>query len=251
MIQCKNCHEQVQNKFCSHCGQKTTVGRITLKGLMRDLPHAVFHVDRGFLYNILHLFRQPGTAIEQYLSGKRKLFFHPASYLVIALILNYIVVKTTDMHFYDEGELKGMDSFKATAIRDYDALQWWFLEHTYIYILIAIPASSVFLLGIFKLMKIGYNLAETAAIVLFTVAQGVLIQTFIYLCLGWVNSGPFIRAVETCNAFILIFYASLVIYQLLSSVNQKLVRSVFAFIAGLGLAVVWVGSAYLLYLLLA
>jgi hypothetical protein len=250
MIQCKNCYEQAQDNFCSHCGQKTTVGRITLGGLLRDVPHAIFHVDRGFFYNMLHLFKQPGNAIAAYLNGRRKVFFHPASYLIVSLILNYVVVKTTDMHFFDEGELAGMDSFKAAAIRDYDALQWWFLEHTYIYILIAIPASSLFLFGIFKLMKSAFNLAETAAVVLFTIAQGVLIQTFIYLCLGWVNSGPFLRAVETCNVFILIFYASLVIYQVLSSVKLQLVRFLFSFVGGFGLAVVWIGSAYLLYLML-
>lgn len=236
--------------YCSYCGQKTSVSRITIGSLLRDLPHAIFHVDRGFLFNIWKLFKQPGIAIDQYLSGKRKQFYHPASYIVIALILNYLIVKITDLHFYDEAELQGMDSLKAAAIRDYDAMQWWFLEHTYIYILLAIPASSLFLYAIFKWAKKEYNLAETAAVVLFTIAQGVLIQTLIYLAFGWINSGPVLRTVETCNVFILIFYASLVIYQLLSLVKKKIARLFFSLIGGLGLAVVWVASAFLLYTLM-
>jgi hypothetical protein len=250
MTQCKNCYQPIQNNYCSHCGQKTKVARITLIGLLRDLPPAVFHVDRGFLYNILRLFKEPGIAITEYLSGKRKSFFHPASYLVIALILNYLIVKIYNLHLYDEGEFAGMDALTAKAIKDYDAMQWWFLEHTYIYILFAICASSLFLFGIFKLAKQPYNLAETAAVVLFTIAQGVLIQTFIYTCFGWVHSGPFLRTVESINMAVLIFYASLVNYQLLSSVRRKIVRLVFSFIAGFGLAVVWIAMAYLLYLIL-
>lgn len=250
MTHCKNCYKPVRDNFCSHCGQETKVERITVSGLLRDLPHSVFHVDRGFLYNLLQLFKQPGHSINEYLSGRRKPFYHPASYLVIALILNYLVVKIYNLHFYNEDELKGMDEIAAKAIRDYDAMQWWFLEHTYIYILFAIIASSLFLFGLFILMKQRYNLAETATIVLFTIAQGVLIQTFIYTCFGWVHSGSFLRTIETINLSILIFYGSLVNYQLLSSVRRKFVRLIFSLIAGFGLAMVWIGIAYLLYFIL-
>jgi len=187
MILCKNCGEQVYNKFCPSCGQKASVKRITVPGLLQDLPHAIFHIDRGFLYNIRQMFTQPGRAINGYLSGQRKPFFHPATYLVISLVLNYLVVKITDLHLYDENELQTMDAFAAKAIRDYDAMQWWFLEHTYIYILFAISASSLFLFGIYKLLKQNYNLAETAVVVLFTIAQGVLIQTIIYSLFGWIH----------------------------------------------------------------
>jgi hypothetical protein len=250
MILCKSCGEQVDNKFCPNCGQKASVKRISVLSLLQDLPHAIFHIDRGFLYNIRQMFAQPGTAIREYLAGKRKPFYHPAAYLVVALVLNYLVVKITDLHLYDEAELQTMDPLAAKAITDYDAMQWWFLEHTYIYILIAIPASALFLYAIFRLMKQAYNLAEAATVVLLTIAQGVIIQTFIYLCFGWVNSGPFLRTVETVNMSILILYASLVIYQLFSPARGKIIRYVFSLIAGVGLAVVWIASAYLLKIIL-
>ncbi|HMT27883.1 MAG TPA: hypothetical protein PKD91_01255, partial [Bacteroidia bacterium] len=130
-----------------------------------------------------------------------------------------------------------------------DSMQWWFLEHTYIYILLAIPVSSLFLFAIFKMLKQSYNLAETAAVVLFTIAQGVLIQSFIYICFGWVQSGPFLRIVESVNLSILILYASLVIYQLITP-GKKWTYLIIALLAGLGLAVAWIASAYVLYLLM-
>ena len=249
MISCKNCGENVKENFCSQCGQKSTVRRISLVGLLKDLPHAIFHVDRGFLYNIKQLMRRPGPAIKGYLEGKRVPFYHPASFLIIALVVNYLVVKITDLHFYDQEELKNLDPLAAQAILDYDSMQWWFLEHTYIYILLAIPVSSLFLFAIFKMLKQSYNLAETAAVVLFTIAQGVLIQSFIYICFGWVQSGPFLRIVESVNLSILILYASLVIYQLITP-GKKWTYLIIALLAGLGLAVAWIASAYVLYLLM-
>jgi hypothetical protein len=113
------------------------------------------------------------------------------------------------------------NQFEAQAIRDYDAMQWWFLEHTYIYILLAIPVSTLFIFILMKGMKQSYNVAESAVIVLFTIAQGVLIQSSLYLCFGWIQSGPFLRSLESVNLTVLILYASWVIYQLFAPPSIK------------------------------
>ena len=250
MTSCKNCNEPLVGKYCSNCGQSAGVQRISISTLIHDLPHAVFHIDKGILFNFVQLLKRPGRAIEDYLSGKRKSFFHPASYLVLALVLNYLVVKITNLHFFDVNELKSMDPLAARVITDYDAMQWWFLEHTYIYILLAIPASSFFLFLLFKGMKQSFNVAETAVVVLFAIAEGVLIQSFIYLVFGWIHSGPFIRTVESCNLVILILYASYVIFQLITPARPMWLRLIVSLFGGFGLAAVWVASAYLLYLII-
>lgn len=250
MSQCKNCGEELLNKYCPNCGQKANVGRITLGQLIRDLPHVVFHVDKGFLYNFFSLLRRPGPAIRDYLEGKRKPFFHPASYLVLSLVINYLVVKILNLHFYFEDELASMQPLEAKAIKDYDAMQWWFLEHTYIYILLAIPVSTLFIFIIMKLMKQSYNVAESAVIVLFTIAQGVLIQSSLYLCFGWIKSGPFLRGLESVNMTVLILYASWVVYQLFDISKNKILRLPMAIVTGAGLAAMWIASAYALYLVM-
>lgn len=251
MRACLNCGEELQKNYCPNCGQSVNVGRITLGQLIHDLPHSVFHVDKGFLYNLFSLLRQPGKAIRDFLDGKRRPFFHPASYLVISLVINFLVVKILDLHFYFEDELGSMAPVEAKAIKDYDAMQWWFLEHTYIYILLAIPVSTLFIFGIMKLMKQSYNIAESAVIVLFTIAEGVLIQSTLYLCFGWIHSGPFLRSLETVNLIVLILYASCVIFQLLESNRNIFSRSVIALVSGFGLAVMWIASAYALYLIMS
>jgi hypothetical protein len=86
-------------------------------------------------------------------------------------------------------------------------------------------------------------------VILFTIAQGVFIQTIIYLCFGWVKDGSFRRGMETVNMAILILYASLVTYQLLTTVPNKIIRSCISIFTGAGLTALWIASAYSLYLL--
>ena len=250
MTHSKNYSPKAEGHFHSSLIKNNDEGRISLFHFISDLPHAIFHVDRGILFNFRQLFMRPASSIKEYLDGHRKKYFHPASYLVIALLVNYLVVKLMDLHLYDEQELLSMSPIAAQAIIDYDQMQWWFLEHTYIYILIAIPASTLFMYLIFRLAKKRLNVAETAVIVLFTIAQGVFIQSMIYLSFGWVKDGPFLRAMETVNMSILILYASFVAYQLLSTIRWKMIRAVVALVGGLGLALVWIASAYLPYYLL-
>jgi hypothetical protein len=251
MIPSKQYNGQVEGHLATHSNPNPEEARISLLHFISDLPHAIFHVDRGILFNFVQLIKRPAASILEYLDGhRRKKYFHPASYLVIALLLNYIVVKITDLHFYDEQELMSMTPLAAQAIMDYDKMQWWFLEHTYIYILLAIPASSLFLYLIFRLSGLKFNVAETAVIVLFTISQGVYFQSIVYLSLGWVNDGPFLRCMEVGNMVMLISYASFVSYQFLSTIRNKVGHLLISVLAGAGLAVVWLLSAYIPYLLL-
>lgn len=251
MIQSKQYSGRVEGRLATHSKQNPVEERISLFHFISDLPHAIFHVDRGILFNFAQLIKRPAASIQEYLDGhRRNKYFHPASYLVIALLFNYLVVKITDLHFYDEQELLSMTPLAAQAIMDYDKMQWWFLEHTYIYILLAIPASSLFLYLIFRLSGLKFNMAETAVVVLFTIAQGVYFQSLIYLSLGWVKDGPFLRCMEVGNMIMLISYASFVSYQFLSTIRNKAGHVLISIVAGAGLAVVWILSAYMLYLLL-
>jgi hypothetical protein len=79
MTTCKNCGYQSDLKYCPNCGQKASVKRLEMKSLLQELPHAIWHLDRGFLFNVVELFKRPGYAIKDYLDGKRKRFYHPLS----------------------------------------------------------------------------------------------------------------------------------------------------------------------------
>jgi hypothetical protein len=57
--------------------------RLTLPRLIHELPHTLFHVDRGFVPTLKSLLRAPGEAINGYLDGRRIRYFNPLTLLVI------------------------------------------------------------------------------------------------------------------------------------------------------------------------
>jgi hypothetical protein len=46
---CKNCEIETTGNFCSNCGQKTDIHRLTIKHFGHELFHAFTHSDKGIL----------------------------------------------------------------------------------------------------------------------------------------------------------------------------------------------------------
>ncbi len=82
-IVCKNCSHHFKGSFCPHCGQKANTNKITFGYLLHDIPHSILHIDKGFLYTLGCMFKNPGKAIKEYLAGKRVNHFKPFAYVVI------------------------------------------------------------------------------------------------------------------------------------------------------------------------
>jgi hypothetical protein len=80
---CKSCGAVLTGKFCQACGQKAAIHPITTGYLLREIPHAVFHVDHGFGATVVGLARRPGTLINEYLDGRRAKYFNPLTFLII------------------------------------------------------------------------------------------------------------------------------------------------------------------------
>jgi hypothetical protein len=81
---CLNCDTPLAGAYCHVCGQRGSVQRFTLRGLLHEVPHAVFHVDRGLWATLRQLLRRPGTTINAYLDGKRIRFFNPLTLLFLS-----------------------------------------------------------------------------------------------------------------------------------------------------------------------
>lgn len=82
-IYCLNCGQSFAGNFCSNCGQKSTIKRITWKEVFHNIPHMLFHLDDGFFYTIKQLAIKPGQTIRDYLEGKRKDYFNPFVMLLL------------------------------------------------------------------------------------------------------------------------------------------------------------------------
>ena len=97
---CLNCGEEVTNKFCSVCGQKTDTHRITFKNfIFHDVLHGTFHIEKGILFTAKQALLRPGKAALDYIAGKRISYYN-----VFYLILITTGLMLFARHFYSELE---------------------------------------------------------------------------------------------------------------------------------------------------
>ena len=82
--ECLNCGHAVPDRFCGRCGQDAHhTHRLTMADMLHDIPHSIWHVDKGILYTLKTMIFRPGPTIREYLAGKRVDHFRPLSLLLI------------------------------------------------------------------------------------------------------------------------------------------------------------------------
>jgi hypothetical protein len=83
---CRNCYYPLpyKAKFCSHCGQKDTDGRVGLGELMHQLWFKAFHLESRYLRILWHLF-VPGKVSEAYFQGKQKRYPPPVQFFFVIM----------------------------------------------------------------------------------------------------------------------------------------------------------------------
>lgn len=222
MTTCKNCGEPVEKKFCPNCGQKVSVQRIAFKTLIKDIPHAVWHIEKGFLFNLVRLFKRPGYAIKDYLEGRRKNFYHPLSYMLLVLATMLVAMSFMKVHYYDSVQDAWMSSGKAAFWKEYDATQQVWIHYYKFYIPFYLPWMSLIFFLWLRAMKQKYNYWECIVISFFVSAQMTVPQIFV-LVLAWlVNNTAFTRTSDQIlnnGAIFLIYFFQF--YQLANPVLKK------------------------------
>jgi hypothetical protein len=107
---CKACHQTSgDGKFCKNCSQAVNLKRITVGSIAHEAFHFFTHVDKGFLFTLKKLLREPGKMQREYLQGVRVKHQKPLSmFLICATIvaltlywLNFVLVR-----YFDAGDLK-------------------------------------------------------------------------------------------------------------------------------------------------
>lgn len=83
---CANCQHTITENFCANCGQKK-FKRIDKKYIIDELQYTVLHTNKGFLYSIKKLLRNPGKTAKEYIDGNRVNHYKP---ILLAFILTGI-----------------------------------------------------------------------------------------------------------------------------------------------------------------
>ena len=160
---CLDCGAPLTDRFCAHCGQPANTHRITLKHLLlHDVPHSVWHVDKGLAYTFFQLLTRPGLTIRGYLAGQRTRQFRPVSYLLLLVGLSALVMSAFqfDLHqamLSSQSTAAGAPpaALMSVVMERYLAIA---AKHPYLMQLVLMPLNS--LVAWWLLRRAGYNYAE-------------------------------------------------------------------------------------------
>lgn len=110
-MQCKNCDQKLKHgdSYCPHCGQRADVTRLNFKQLIRDIWVAFSNTDEGVLLLIKELVYRPGKVARAYVSGRRKHYFNPFSYLAIMLAIALFFILRFEHFGIDYSQMKAED----------------------------------------------------------------------------------------------------------------------------------------------
>ena len=106
-MECKNCLLSLQenDNYCPDCGAKVIRNRLTLKNLFEHFSETFLNYDNTFIQTVVNLIKQPKDVIGNYISGTRKKYIDPISFLAICLTFS---------------------GFYLFILRNYSQMQWTF-----------------------------------------------------------------------------------------------------------------------------
>jgi len=208
MITCKNCGYEFSTSFCPHCGQKSSVSRIEWKSILRELPDALFGFNRGFLFNVVALYRRPGYAIIDYLDGKRKEYYNPISYMLIVLGAMLLAMNLLDVHYYDPVQDAGMTNEQTAFWSKYDSTQQRWISQYKFFIPFYLPAMAFLFLVWLRVLGRTFNYWECVVISCFESAQMTIQQIIVLVTVYLTGSTSLARFSDMVvnNAFLLVLY---------------------------------------------
>ncbi len=143
-MNCKNCGEIVEGRYCSQCGQHSNVGKITMSNLAKDFSSSVFQVNKGFFYTLLEMSTRPGTSIKEYLEGKRKRHFKPITYVLTVSTIYFLISQITGQNTWMDEVITG---FHNGALNSEDEMELppgviWFSKNFAYTTLLLLPVFS-------------------------------------------------------------------------------------------------------------
>lgn len=173
MNQCKNCGHALHDLYCSHCGQKAFVERISLLYFWHDLIHFFTHMDSGFLFTSLQMIKDPGNTVIQFISGKRKTYQSPISYFLIWITIYILLLYSIEKLFGENVVINYREYFGPASATKFA------ISHLSLVLIIVIPFQALYLYLLVTRQE--YNYIETLVATIYCLGTIILFQFFFAL----------------------------------------------------------------------
>lgn len=107
--QCLNCGLEVEERFCTHCGQENLELNDSTIHLIIHYIQDLFHYDGKLWHTMKSLVTRPGLVANEYLEGKRQQYLEPIRFYVFASTVFFLT-----FFLYVAGETITNSETKAT-----------------------------------------------------------------------------------------------------------------------------------------
>lgn len=194
-VTCKNCNQTYQGNYCSHCGQPTTTHEINFKFLWHDIQHGLFHFDKGMLYTIPQLYRNPGNTIHSYIEGKRVKHIKP--FTMVFLLATIFILEKHLLNLHIDIKIN---------LNQYDIAEWIF-NHLSISAIAIIPLLSLWSYLLFR--KQGKNYIEHLVVNAFITSQSL---AFYIVLMPVYKSSQYFKLDSLLNDVGVIFYLGVLVW---------------------------------------
>ena len=178
---CKNCNQFVNGNYCHDCGQRTSVDKITFQETFQDFINSIVSVNAPLFITLRLLVVNPGKLFREFIDGKRKKYYKPVPFFILAT-LAYLIIR----------QLIDFDPFGNTTVSIIDSTQSQLFTEARNFLLFHIDKflfAFIFTLGIFlKLFFLKKNsFAEFIAIAFYLIGVYTLIVIINMFYIHYVN----------------------------------------------------------------
>ena len=168
MQYCKNCGKAVLHSYCSHCGQKANLHRITAHYIWHEVFHFFTHLETGFLFTSYCMLTRPAKTVKDFIDGKRKTHQAPVSYFLIWITI-YILFLYLLENWFGENEVINYKEYFGPSSTTRFAI-----SHLSIVLTLVIPIQALYLYLLAT--KKNYNYFETLVATIYAVGTIILLQ---------------------------------------------------------------------------
>ncbi len=151
---CPNCNLAITANFCSSCGQKK-YKRIDKKYLWDEIQYTVLHTNKGFLYSVKSIIKNPGKSARSFIDGNRVNHYKPISLaFVLSGISAFLSFKVVGLNTVLR-EVYASNKMDSGMMNDYMS---FISSYSSIIMLLFIPLFAIFTKLSFR--KWGHNYYE-------------------------------------------------------------------------------------------
>lgn len=168
MKHCKNCGQTLHGQYCSRCGQKADVPRITLHSLIQEVFHFFTHMQKGFLFTTFQLLFKPAEIVQHYIQGQRKKYQSPVSYFLIWISVYILFLYGLETQFGQNMVIDYKNYFGTGNSTQYA------IRHLGLVLLIVVPCQALFLF--LFLTRTVYNYWESVACAFYCLGTIIVLQ---------------------------------------------------------------------------